>query len=90
MYFKLYPSEEAALLAAGEWARDTRADWRVLPRKNWSIVNPDQVQPFDRPRLTGARLAGFTIRAVSRYVRYSASYSGTASSAFSAAWEAPQ
>lgn len=85
-FYKLFPSEEAALLAAGEWARDLRADWKILPRKTWSNVNPALVLPCDRPRLTGARLDGIAIRARGA----SARYGGTTTALFAAVWEAPR
>lgn len=88
MHYVLYPSKEAALLASGEWARNIRADWNFGPRKVQTVIAPDLVQPCDRPRLTGARLVGFTIRAEGDFARYGTSYAGTASATFAAAWEA--
>lgn len=85
MLYTLYPSEEAALLAAGEWVRNMRADWELLPRKNWTRVDPALVLPCDRPRLTGARLDGFTIRA-----RGASPRCGGTTALFAAVWEAPR
>lgn len=89
-HYTLYPSKDAAMLALGEWTREVRADWKFLPLKSWSIVNPDLIQPCDRPRLTGARLAGITVRAVGEFARYGERYAGMASSLFAGAWEAPE
>ena len=86
MLYTLYPSEEAALLAAGEWVRDLRAGLEILPRKDWAHVDPALVLPCDRPRLTGARLDGITIRARGA----SARYGGTTTALFAAVWEAPR
>lgn len=90
MFYTLYPSKEAAMLAAGEWARNVRADWEILPRKTWTHVDPNLVQPHDHPRLTGARLDGITIRARGLFARHGERYAGSASALFAAAWEAPQ
>ena len=85
MLYTLYPSEEAALLAAGEWVRNMRADWEILPRKTWTHVDPNLVQLHDHPRLTGARLDGITIRA-----RGASPRCGGTTALFAAAWEAPR
>lgn len=90
LYYKLYPSKEAAMLAAEKWTHNTRADWEILPLKDWTHVTPAQVQPCDRPRLTGARLDGITIRAHGPFARYGERDAGTASMLFAAVWEAPQ
>ena len=87
MHYVLYPSRDAAMLAAGAWARDTRADWNLHPMAERPEVRPGLVQPCDRDRLTGAPLAGVTIRAEGAFARYGQRYAGRASRVFAAAWE---
>ena len=90
MYYTLYPSKEAALLAAGEWARDIRPGWKIRPLISRAVVDPALIQPLDQPRLTDKRLAGLTICAEGEFARYGVNYAATESSLFAAAWEAPE